>query len=120
MQLVDLRAALRQAIADTDGRPPVVVAKDDRKPPGWRVGEPGMPPMVVMRLDDWLALAMPPSARLTADERRLLTQTGWSQDELVTLAFVARRLATCGDHRPDARDATTRHCPDSPAPTEAA
>lgn len=57
MQLVDLRAALRQASADTDGRPPVVIAKDDRKPPGWKVGDPGAAPMVLMRLEDWLALA---------------------------------------------------------------
>ena len=42
---VNLRAALRQAVADTDGRPPIVVAKDDREEP-----------VVVMRLSDWVAL----------------------------------------------------------------
>lgn len=44
-QLVNLRAALKQAIADTDGRTPVVIAKDDRRDP-----------VVVMRLDDWIKL----------------------------------------------------------------
>lgn len=43
--LVNLRAALRQAVADSDGRPPLIVAKDNRSEP-----------LVVMRLADWLAL----------------------------------------------------------------
>ena len=30
---------------------------------------------------------------VTARERRLLAQTSWTTDELITLAFVARRLA---------------------------
>lgn len=45
-QKVNYRAALAQAIDDTDGRPPVVIAKDDNERP-----------VVVMLLDDWLALA---------------------------------------------------------------
>lgn len=44
---ISLRAALAQAICDTDDRPCVVVAKDD----GWRE------PVVVMRFEDWLDLA---------------------------------------------------------------
>lgn len=44
-KLVNVRAALRQALEATDGRPAVVVAKDDRSVP-----------LVVMRLADWLAL----------------------------------------------------------------
>lgn len=53
---VDMRAAMRQAMRDADCRPPVVIAKDERKPPGWRVGDPGAPALVVMRLEDWLSL----------------------------------------------------------------
>ena len=45
-KLVNVRAALRQALEATDGRPAVVVAKDDRNAP-----------LVVMRLEDWLELA---------------------------------------------------------------
>jgi hypothetical protein len=44
-RLVNLRAALDQAIRDTDGRVPIVIAKDDRSPA-----------MVLMRFDDWLRL----------------------------------------------------------------
>ncbi len=64
---VNLRAALRQAIADTDGRPPVVIARDDRQEP-----------VVVMRLADWLdvmrerQLAVEAVDRL--NERKSLTQ----------------------------------------------
>ena len=43
---VNVRGALKQALDDTDGRPAVVVAKDDRSAP-----------FVVMTLNDWLALA---------------------------------------------------------------
>lgn len=43
--LVNLRAALRQAVKATDGRVPIVVAKDNRSEP-----------LVVMRFRDWLAL----------------------------------------------------------------
>lgn len=43
--LVNLRAAMRQAVEDSDGRIPVVVAKDNRSEP-----------LVVMRLSDWVAL----------------------------------------------------------------
>lgn len=45
------RAALKQAIADTDGRTPVVIVKDDR-----------CEPFVVMRLDDWLEDLWQPDA----------------------------------------------------------
>jgi hypothetical protein len=54
------RAALRQC-ADVqemtgDARPPVVMAKDDKPPPGWRIGRPLSPPIAVMLLSDWLFL----------------------------------------------------------------
>lgn len=44
-RLVNLRSALRQGLADTDGRPVLVVAKDNRSAP-----------FVVMLLADWLQL----------------------------------------------------------------
>lgn len=44
------RAALKQAIEDTDGRVPVVIVKDDR-----------CEPFVVMRLSDWLEDLWQPS-----------------------------------------------------------
>jgi hypothetical protein len=44
-RLVNLRAALAQAIRDTDGRVPIVIAKDDRTEP-----------VVVMRFADWLRM----------------------------------------------------------------
>lgn len=47
------RAALKQAIADTDGRTPVVIVKDDR-----------CEPFVVMRLSDWLEDLWQPDALL--------------------------------------------------------
>lgn len=43
--LVNLRAALKQALEASDGRPVVVCAKDDRSAP-----------LAVMRLSDWLDL----------------------------------------------------------------
>lgn len=43
---VNVRAAMAQAIADTNGRTPVVVFKDDRKEP-----------LVVMLFEDWLEMA---------------------------------------------------------------
>lgn len=45
-KLVNVRAAIRQALAATDGRPVVVVSKDDRSTP-----------LVTMQLSDWLELA---------------------------------------------------------------
>ena len=51
--LVNLRAALAQAISATDGRPPVVIAKDT-----------GRSAVVLMRLEDWLALVEREMARL--------------------------------------------------------
>ncbi len=39
-----------------DTRPPTVIIKDDRKPPGWKVGQSLSPPIVVMELSDWLDL----------------------------------------------------------------
>jgi hypothetical protein len=44
-KLVNLRGAIKQAIEDSDGRTPVVVAKDDRSEP-----------LVVMRFEDFLKL----------------------------------------------------------------
>lgn len=44
-QFVNLRAALKQALEASDGRPVVVAAKDDRSAP-----------LAVMRLSDWLEL----------------------------------------------------------------
>ncbi len=52
---VNVRAALRQALATTDGRPVLVVAKDDRTEP-----------IVVMRLCDWLEHAARQGAAPTA------------------------------------------------------
>jgi hypothetical protein len=46
-----IRAALKQAIDDTDGRTPVVIVKDDRREP-----------FVVMRLSDWLEDMWQPNA----------------------------------------------------------
>lgn len=43
---VNVRGALKQALDATDGRPVVVIAKDNRSDP-----------FVVMRFEDWLALA---------------------------------------------------------------
>lgn len=39
-----------------DLRPIVLIAKDDQKPPGWQVGQPGTPPIAIMLLDDLLEL----------------------------------------------------------------
>lgn len=50
------RPAMRQAQATTDGRPIVVIGKEDLKPPGWSVGKPGTPPVAIMWLTDWLEL----------------------------------------------------------------
>ena len=53
-------AALRQAetmqATKGDRRPPVVIAKSDRKPPGWKVGRPGLPVLAVMRATDFFDL----------------------------------------------------------------
>lgn len=57
---VSVLAALRQAMqvqaAKGDDRPPVVIAKVDKPPPGWRVGLELEPPTATMKLDDWIAL----------------------------------------------------------------
>lgn len=59
-QMVNWRSAMRQAedaVAEAnDARPCVVVANEDKKPPGWKVGEPSTPPMVFMKFDDFLDL----------------------------------------------------------------
>lgn len=39
-----------------DSRPIVLIAKDDTKPPGWKVGQPTTPPIVIMQLDEFLEL----------------------------------------------------------------
>ncbi len=59
---VNVRAAMAQAIAATDGRPPVVIAKDN----GVRV------PLVVMRLGDWLDLVERELPRLVALELEVM------------------------------------------------
>lgn len=51
------RAALRQAIEDTDGRPPLVVVQDDR-----------CEPFVVMRLSDWLDDLWPEESEMAREE----------------------------------------------------
>lgn len=57
---VNVLQGLRQAeavqTARGDTRPPVVVAKTDKPPPGWRVGLPLEAPTATMRLADWLTL----------------------------------------------------------------
>lgn len=54
------RAALRQCreaqVTCDDERPAVVVSKDDRPPPGWKVGKPLDPPLATMELGAWLGL----------------------------------------------------------------
>lgn len=56
----NIKGALRQALIKQDEaddeRPPVIVCKDDKPPPGWRVGRPLAPPLASMLLSDWLAL----------------------------------------------------------------
>lgn len=56
----NVKGALRQALEKQDeaddARPPVAVCKDDKPPPGWRVGKPLAPPIAAMLLCDWLAL----------------------------------------------------------------
>lgn len=56
-RLVNLRAAMAQAVRDTDGRIPVVVAKDDRTQP-----------VALMLLDDWLILVERADAYLKQSE----------------------------------------------------
>lgn len=62
-RLVNLRAALAQAIRDTDGRVPVVVAKDDRSEP-----------IVVMRMSDWLRLEEERLPKVLARELRAVAE----------------------------------------------
>lgn len=59
-QLSNPRAALRQARTKQaergDLRPAVAICKDDKPPPGWKVGRALAPPTVTMELSDWIAL----------------------------------------------------------------
>lgn len=44
----------------------------------------------------------PPTKTLTAAELVLLAKPSWSHDELITIAFIARRLAAqLGSHEPE-------------------
>ena len=52
-----LREALAMRSKRGDARPVVLVAKDDKRPPGWRVGQPTTPPIAIMLLEEWVALA---------------------------------------------------------------
>jgi len=52
-----LREALTMKTARGDARPVVLIAKEDKKPPGWSVGKPGTPPVAIMLMDDWYELA---------------------------------------------------------------
>lgn len=52
-----LREAMAMRTARHDNRAIVLVAKEDKKPEGWRPGGLGRPPIVVMLLGDWLSLA---------------------------------------------------------------
>ena len=51
----NLWKAMRQADAETaakgDPRPSLVVAKQDKKPPGWRVGLPGAPVVAMLHAE---------------------------------------------------------------------
>ncbi|MGB0971003.1 MAG: hypothetical protein ACPGVG_08580, partial [Mycobacterium sp.] len=59
---VSVLAALRQAQAKQaekgDTRPPVVLAKQDKKPAGWKIGEPNSPVLAVMRADHFFDLLL--------------------------------------------------------------
>lgn len=54
------RRAYRQALEKTsqrgDKRPIVIIGRDDKNPPGWKVGDLGTPDMAVLKLDDFCAL----------------------------------------------------------------
>jgi len=56
----DWRKHLRETLAKrterNDTRPVLLVAKEDLKPAGWKVGSPGTPPIVVMLYDELLIL----------------------------------------------------------------
>lgn len=51
-----IRETLTKRTEREDPRPIVLVAKDDQKPPGWKVGQPGTPPIAIMLWDDLLEL----------------------------------------------------------------
>lgn len=51
-----LREALSMRARRQDQRPLALVAKEDKRPPGWRVGQPTTPPIVVMLFDEWRSL----------------------------------------------------------------
>lgn len=63
--LVNLRAALKQALTDSDGRPAVVCAKDDRSAP-----------LAVMRLSDWIELVQAAHAKGVAEALKKLGEGG--------------------------------------------
>ena len=65
-----LRESLAMRAKRHDARPVVLVAKDDKRPPGWRVGQPGTPPIAVMLFEDWVAVAAR-LARVVAERDRL-------------------------------------------------
>lgn len=48
--------ALEKAAERGDGRPILIVGRDDKKPKGWVVGQPGTPDMAVLRYADFCRL----------------------------------------------------------------
>jgi len=56
-QQFNWRSAYRQALQKReekgDTRPILIIGRDDKKPPGWKVGDKGTPDMVVMPLDNF-------------------------------------------------------------------
>ena len=59
-QMFNWRTALQQAEEKSaekkDARPILVVGKEDKKPPGWRIGKHATPPIIVMKYSDFLIL----------------------------------------------------------------
>jgi hypothetical protein len=51
-----LRETLAKRTEREDDRPVILVAKDDTKPPNWRIGQPGTPPLAIMQLEEFLEL----------------------------------------------------------------
>ena len=51
-----LRETLAKRTERKDERPVILIAKDGKKPPDWKIGQPGTPPLAIMLLDDLLVL----------------------------------------------------------------
>lgn len=51
-----LHEAMKMREQRGDKRPIVLIAKEDKHPPGWKVGSPGTQPIAIMLLDEWIDL----------------------------------------------------------------